>query len=49
MCLADEESVDDLLLNCKAAHGLRSAFLIWVDCGCSGFMDHLEDRNLECF
>lgn len=33
MCLADEEIVDHLLLNCKVALGLWSAVLCWFGCG----------------
>lgn len=50
MCLADEEIVDHLLLNCKVALGLWSAVLCWFGCGWvlpSLFMGCFEAWHLE--
>lgn len=33
MCLADEDTMDYLLLNCKVAQGLWFAVLSWFGCG----------------
>ena len=34
ICLADEEIVDNISLNCKIVKGLWSVVLSWFDCGC---------------